>query len=570
MSRTLLIVLLSTGTATAATFDDLVVKAVDRGTSFLRVRQAADGSFGTYRTGSTALAALALLECGAPTNDPVVQRAAASVRLALPSLNETYHVALAALLLDRLGEPSDVPLIHVLGVRLLEGQTAFGAWSYKTPDVSEDEQKMVRALLERRELKTVPGGQRPVDPDLLRRIENLARSAAERQRTNASGGESHDNSNTQFAILGLWAARRNGLPVDDALQRVDAHFRRTIDLTNGSWAYQGQTTSRGRMAMTCAGLLGIAAHAGATLERQDKASLTDRGDKPLPRRDPRKDPMVIAATAYVGAELLLMTRSGVVTERDYYSLWSVERVGTVFSLQRIGPVSWYRTGATLILATQHPAGYWQASYEPEVDTCFALLFLKRSNLMPDLSAALRAKPDPAKANSKSSLHASGDAQVTPKPAADPLAALVREIQAGTPEQRAVAVAVLRNAKGSENTDKLVALIPKLSGDAQKAVRDALAERLARMTADTLRAKLKDANAEVRRAAAVASALKEDVGLTADLIAVLDDKDIWVVRAAGVALRQLTGQDFGPRADAKPDERAKSIAAWKEWWRTKQR
>ena len=52
----------------------------------------------------------------------------------------------------------------------------------------------------------------------------------------------------------------------------------------------------------------------------------------------------------------------------------------------------------------------------------------------------------------------------------------------------------------------------------------------------------------------------------DLIAVLDDKDNWVIRAAAVALRTITGQDFGPSAHATSDEKAKSIAAWKAWWK----
>ncbi len=101
---------------------------------------------------------------------------------------------------------------------------------------------------------------------------------------------------------------------------------------------------------------------------------------------------------------------------------------------------------------------------------------------------------------------------------------------------------------------------------QKKARDALAERLARMTADTLRAKLKDANAEVRRASALACAMKEDKALVPDLITALDDADSWVVRAAAVSLRLLTGQDFGPAAGATAADRAKAVAAWKAWWK----
>ena len=72
-----------------------------------------------------------------------------------------------------------------------------------------------------------------------------------------------------------------------------------------------------------------------------------------------------------------------------------------------------------------------------------------------------------------------------------------------------------------------------------------------MTADTLRSKLKDANAEVRRGRRLACALKEDAGLTGDLIAASTTRNPGWPVSAGVALRQLTGQDFGPhgRCDA---------------------
>ena len=45
-----------------------------------------------------------------------------------------------------------------------------------------------------------------------------------------------DNSNTQFAALALWVARRHGLPVDLALQRAEAHFRRSQQ-ADGGWSY---------------------------------------------------------------------------------------------------------------------------------------------------------------------------------------------------------------------------------------------------------------------------------------------------------------------------------------------
>jgi hypothetical protein len=87
-----------------------------------------------------------------------------------------------------------------------------------------------------------------------------------------------------------------------------------------------------------------------------------------------------------------------------------------------------------------------------------------------------------------------------------------------------------------------------------------------MTATTLRDRLRDDRAEMRRAAALACGMKDDKGMIPDLVAVLDDADAWVVRAAGAGLRALTGKNFGPSATADADERAKAVAAWKAWWK----
>ena len=97
-------------------------------------------------------------------------------------------------------------------------------------------------------------------------------------------------------------------------------------------------------------------------------------------------------------------------------------------------------------------------------------------------------------------------------------------------------------------------------DVHLGTRDCLAERLSRMTVATLRDKLKDDRTEVRRAATLACAMKEDKAFIPDLIAVLDDAEGIVVRAAGAGLRVLTGENFGPPANATPEERAKAIAA----------
>lgn len=136
------------------------------------------------------------------------------------------------------------------------------------------------------------------------------------------------------------------------------------------------------------------------------------------------------------------------------------------------------------------------------------------------------------------------------------------------EQKAV-LARLRDAKGIDNTDALALAIPKLAGDMQQQARDALTQRLTRMTAATLRDKLQEDNVEVRRAAALACARKEAKEHIPDLLQLLDDPERLVVRSAHAALTALTGEDFGPARDADRRVRAEAVAAWREWWRQRQ-
>jgi hypothetical protein len=112
---------------------------------------------------------------------------------------------------------------------------------------------------------------------------------------------------------------------------------------------------------------------------------------------------------------------------------------------------------------------------------------------------------------------------------------------------------LRDNKGAVNTVALASAIPSLSGPFQEKARQALVERLTRMTSETLRDYLRDEDPEVRRAAVEACLLKDKQELIPDLIALLTDPEPLTARAAEAALRDLTGETH-----ATPD-------AWKEWW-----
>ena len=91
-----------------------------------------------------------------------------------------------------------------------------------------------------------------------------------------------------------------------------------------------------------------------------------------------------------------------------------------------------------------------------------------------------------------------------------------------------------------------------------------------MKASTLREKLQDESLEIRRAAALACAMKEDKEFIPDLIALLEDPQRSVSFAAHAALKELSGKDFGPAPNAGPRDRIGASARWKEWWKSQGR
>ena len=135
-----------------------------------------------------------------------------------------------------------------------------------------------------------------------------------------------------------------------------------------------------------------------------------------------------------------------------------------------------------------------------------------------------------------------------------------------PEKQGEMIDQLKNSKGTPYTDALASAISQLTGPTRTHAREALAERLARMTAKTLRAKMQEDDPEVRRAAALACAMKDDREYVTDLIGLLDDRETTVTRAARAALKALTTQDFGPPPDATATQRSRAISEWKSWWK----
>ena len=64
----------------------------------------------------------------------------------------------------------------------------------------------------------------------------------------------------------------------------------------------------------------------------------------------------------------------------YYYLYALERTGLLYDTTLIGKHDWYLDGYKILLGSQKGDGSWDKSHFilPTWDTCFAILFLKRS------------------------------------------------------------------------------------------------------------------------------------------------------------------------------------------------
>ncbi len=368
--------------------------------------QGGNGTWQHSEIGPTALAGLTLLECGAGADDKDVRRAADAVRPASLRATQTYSISLSILFLDRLGDSADVPLIESLVVRLLAGQDASGGWSYSCPAIGEGEVRRLQAWLDKHKERS--GRREPPTPGAAKRTvkdlpEEIQRQLLliERGAAGAATGPvfaGGDNSNTQFATIALWVGRRYGLPVERAALRIGTRFRSSQN-ADGGWSYTMSVSQPGMAStasMTCAGLLGLTVADAAALEL-----LKQR--KPAGRKLPDLGKDVHLTTGLTALGSVIGNPRNLrlnpfdppnpdlrVGGRTYYFLWSLERVAVALDLPTLGKKDWYAWGAEILLANQKPDGSWSGDYGTYgADTCFALLFLKRANLVTDLTVQLK-------------------------------------------------------------------------------------------------------------------------------------------------------------------------------------
>lgn len=207
--------------------------------------------------------------------------------------------------------------------------------------------------------------------------------------TGAVGGRmgGGDNSNTQFALLGLHEAAKAGVPIKpEVWARSQKHFENS-QCVDGGWAYMYYPQRAGRGFET--GAYGSMTAAGTASLIICGQRLNVGGQKAFvngvyPSCGSYKQNRAIAAGIDWLAKKFSVTenpgRGGGGAYQLYY-LYALERVGMISGVQVLGTHDWYREGAAELVARQHADGSWgqNGAFIGSSDTAFGLLFLAKGN-----------------------------------------------------------------------------------------------------------------------------------------------------------------------------------------------
>jgi hypothetical protein len=346
-------------------------QAIRKGAEYLKV---APSTGGWLHPNCDELILLTMIHAGVPETNPKFDE---YLRHCLQAtLEKTYKVACLAMALEELDAERYQMKIAQCAAFLVDNQASNGQWSYGQPvDVKnypyvEKEKKV--------ETGVRPGGARDFG-GVRERGKKPSRQILVPQTKHT--GEKGDNSNSQYASLGLRACH-------------DANIKLPMECLSlaRKWWVEAQFPDEGDSAK--AGKNAVSS-GGDTPRIQgwnyQKPGEGEGGGKPT-------HPMTAGAVgATVIYEYLMghdfkkdgVTRAGVnwlgknftVNENLYY-MYALERAGMLYDTVKFGDHDWYMEGAKLIVHAQKPDGSWGNKQDkPEEntwDTCFAILFLKKA------------------------------------------------------------------------------------------------------------------------------------------------------------------------------------------------
>jgi len=327
-----------------AVTSEQVRKTIENAVTFIKGQQHNDGRWGgqpgfnpgggdMIGDGTTCLAVLALLNAGVAKDDPVIKKGLDAVENI--SNDQTYVTSIKCQVLAIVANdrPRYKAALQKATGALIKGQLQNGMWTYTTAN-------------------------------------------------NGRGAGRGDNSNTQFALLGLHEAARAGVEVPRSVWEASRKHFENSQLNGGGWMYvfmAGRAAgpnadAMATTSMTCAGISSLFI-CGERLMKPGAPVLHNGVYRDCGKYTQYKP---IALGLKWMANAFNDPRRNQANVWDYYTLYAAERVGMIGGVRNFGATDWYRKGAADLVGRQGKDGSWSGGGVIYND-CFALLFLAKGN-----------------------------------------------------------------------------------------------------------------------------------------------------------------------------------------------
>ncbi|MBI4713290.1 MAG: hypothetical protein HY762_08345 [Planctomycetes bacterium] len=256
MKRYLLLAALLTGVANIAIAagpgnpaqpKDPVNAAIERGVAYLKSKPI------TNATKELELVALTLRHCDIKPNDPVFKDL---LNKALSkSLSQTYNVSVKAMLLESVDRLKYQSEIAECAQALVNWQSTEGCWDYNVSYKKDKDLKPVKTKGRPQLIEVITDKEgTAAKTDKPKELE----SGYEVKRNNPKRPSGGDNSNTQFALLGLRAAARSGVTIPKETWADAAQWLTRVQSGDGGWTYTTPQEGVAYGSMTCAAVCGLA------------------------------------------------------------------------------------------------------------------------------------------------------------------------------------------------------------------------------------------------------------------------------------------------------------------------
>jgi hypothetical protein len=318
-----------------------VDRAIANGAGFLLGRL--PGSYGEVSThrdyGLTydGIVLYTLLHAGISKDDAKLRMLAG--RCVMAKVDRTYTAATLAMGLGAMNDPKYKDKIIECMQFLVDNQCRNGQWSYGTP-------------------YEIPKA--PPQKDTGGTVARIRVSRSGRLPLQPPG----DNSNSQYAALGIHSAWRAGVDIDRTVLETAIEWWRGSQHGDGSWCYAdlGKKGPDGFGSMAAGGassLIMLNRVKGSSSKSDAKRTIDWLAENFSVTDNPKGPP-----------------------DRQrfqYYYLYALERLGDLYPTEKMGKHLWYARGANWLLRNQKGGGSWcgPGFADETADTCFAILFLDR-------------------------------------------------------------------------------------------------------------------------------------------------------------------------------------------------